>query len=79
MPIRWDDLEILRLIDNAEQSGEPPWAINGTAILQGIAQAQDVIPTAPDEMRCARELDNLRDTDCAQRAATPRRDRHRAR
>src|SRR4051794_6751267 len=62
MPLCWDDIEILRFIDEREQSGEPTWAINGIAILQGIAERQGTTFTAADEMRCARELDNLRDT-----------------
>lgn len=61
MAIRWDDIEILRLVDEAEETGDHTWIQNGTSIMQGIAQRQGVAPTAADERPCARELDNLRD------------------
>jgi uncharacterized protein (TIGR02391 family) len=56
-----DDIEILRVIDDAEQRRDPGPIMNGTAIMQTVAARHGVAPAAADHRPFARELDNLRE------------------
>jgi len=61
VPIHWDDIEILQVLDEAESTGNAAALMNGTALMQAVAARRNEIPTPQEYRSFIHELEIAQD------------------